>query len=77
MNPASHVSWDAWGPFKEWFISRSSIKGEKRASERGMNERPSERLSENCSKNEKVFLLNTAFFFKGYIYTNLHSKSKL
>jgi hypothetical protein len=20
MNPASHVSWDAWGPFKEWFI---------------------------------------------------------
>jgi len=33
MNPASHVSWDAWGPFKEWFISRSSIKREKRASE--------------------------------------------
>jgi hypothetical protein len=31
MNPASHVSWDAWGPFKEWFISRSSIKGEKKS----------------------------------------------
>jgi len=30
MNPASHVSWDAWGPFKEWFISRSSIKHEKK-----------------------------------------------
>jgi len=39
MNPASHVSWDAWGPFKEWFISRSSIKREKRASEWGMKER--------------------------------------
>jgi hypothetical protein len=72
MNPTSHVSWDAWSPFKGWFISKSSIKDEKEPLRKGRASCLVKRVSESFKSSGDKKKLSSQSNFLVKRYTNLH-----